>query len=597
MHEESNHEVNALRIVFGISAIASVPALITFAFCETPLLSYVVVLCFATFNLAGLRALQRPKPNLTIIGLSVGLAVQFLLFIKFYYLSQQSIPPYAFLNAGMIAVLMALVMSNYIAVFVLWASFACGAFLIFGRVFEPDQTKEIVDSQIYLARHSIQIFAVLMIASVALRRRIQQIQEKLQDANQQLEQRVEERTAELQSALDDRTQALHDLASSKDQLVLAQKTESIGQLSGGITHDFNNLLTVILSATYFIRDQLPKGDPMLEDVEAISNAGERASALTDQLLAFSRQDAVIPEPISLNAACTNCIEMVRRLLGSHVQIQLDLQADRDIVLIDPSQLDQVLVNLSVNARDAMPSGGIMIVRTKNIGNRVQLQVEDNGEGISDELKASIFDPFVTNKPKGVGTGLGLSIVAGIIQASNGMISVDSEIESGTTFKIHWPIADAEKLQPTQIAELSNSVDAKTVLVVDNDIQVLRSVQRTLNSLGYKVLTTDSPAIGLKFVDYEENIDLLLSDLVMPEVDGLSFVREFVSSRPVPVLLMTGHVPDNAIRATLVDKNVRVLNKPFRPDQLAVRVKEAIAESGNTAYDLTQIPTKVSLEKE
>jgi len=231
-------------------------------------------------------------------------------------------------------------------------------------------------NQVHLAHNSVQIFACLMIAAVALRSRVQHYQEKLRDANHQLEQRVVERTAELQEALDERTQALNELASSKDQLVLAQKTELIGRLSGGIAHDFNNLLTVILSASYLMRERLPDNDPILEDVEAISNAGQKAAALTGQLLAFSRQDVVVPESISLNDACTRCVDMIRRMLGKHVQIHLELRADRDTIFIDPSQLDQILINLSVNARDAMPVGGTMILRTGNIGDQVQLQVRN-----------------------------------------------------------------------------------------------------------------------------------------------------------------------------------------------------------------------------
>lgn len=576
MNDQTNLEVTALRIVFGLSAITTIPAFFTFVVSGSPFLSYVVVFFFGAFNIAGLLALQRPRPNLTIIGLSVGLAVQLLLFIVFYFqfLGSAAFP---FLYAGMFAVLMALVMSNRIAVFALWAAFACGAYLIYSGKPDPEQVKNFGENQVYLAHNSVQIFACLMIAAVALRGRVKHYQDKLTDANQQLEQRVEERTAELQSALEDRTQALHDLASSKDQLVIAQKTESIGRLSGGIAHDFNNLLTVILSSSYLLQKKLPDDDLLLEDVEAISDAGERAAALTGQLLAFSRQDVVIPEPISMNDACAKCIEMIRRMLGEHIQVQLELRADRDTIFIDPSHLDQILINLSVNARDAMSKGGRLTVRTANIGDRVQLQVEDNGDGIPDELLPRIFDPFVTDKPKGVGTGLGLSIVDGIIKTSGGEISVRSNAVRGTIFEIHWPIVEASKLQPISVAVPGDNINGKTVLVVDDDVAVLQSIQRTLESLGYKVLTADRPADGLKFLGYEGKIDLLLTDLVMPEVDGLSFAREFLSGCSVPVLLMTGHVPDNTIRATLVDKHVRLLNKPFRPDQLAERVKESIAE--------------------
>jgi len=589
MQERSNLEVTALKIIFGISIITTLPTFYAFIVNRSPFLLFAVVFCFNAFNIIGLWALYRPKPNPTIIGLSVGLSVQLLLFV-IYYFQIITTPPFPFLYAGMYAVLMALVMTNRIAIFVLWATFAYAAFLIYGETPDPEKAKNFGENQVVLAHLSVHIFAVLIIAAVALRSRVRHYEEKLREANKQLEHRVEERTAELQSALNDRTQALHDLASSKDQLILAQKTESIGRLSGGIAHDFNNLLTVILSATYSLRNEMSDDDSKLEDVEAISDAGERAAALTDQLLAFSRQDVVIPKPISLNDACISCIEMVRRMLGEHVQIELKLQADRDTIFIGPSQLDQILINLSINARDAMPGGGVLIVRTKNIGDQVQLQIEDNGYGIPNELQSQIFDPFVTNKPKGIGTGLGLSIVAQIIETSGGKISVQSNSGRGTTFNMHWPIVEADHLQPMRHTETNVSVDDKTILVVDDDVAVLKAIKRTLESLGYNVLTADKPAVGLKFADHQGQIDLLLADLVMPKIDGLSFLREFVSRRPVPVLLMTGHVPDKSIRATLVDKNVRMLNKPFRPDQLATQVKEAIAKPISVDYAQTNSKT-------
>lgn len=576
-------EIRAVRVVLILSVLFSIPPLFVFPMTGRPLAAYIVVGVFVGLNLLGLWMLRLARPPLRLICLVVGLGMQGSLFTV-YYFGLLEAHAYPFVLAGVAPVLTAMVVEDRRVAFLLWIGFAVGAFVIYQRPLGVEDSALSMIDRGDLAHHYSQAFGLLAIAAAFLLRRVRRYQRELSEANQELEKRVAERTdrletsnRQLQLALDERTQAMEAFAASQEQLVAAQKTESVARLAGGIAHDFNNLLTVVLSATYLAREELDEDDSIQAELQAISDAANKASELTGQLLAYSRQDVMELKPVSLNQVCLNSAKLMRRVMGEHITICTDLQAEFDTVFVDRSRLDQVLLNLTVNARDAMPEGGELKIHTQSSEKWVELHIIDQGHGISDELLPKIFDPFLSTKPPGVGTGLGLSTVAGIVEQFGGSIDVASVEGIGSTFVVKLPLVRAELLRERIEPTGSFTGSSQTVLVVEDNLTVLATVQQTLESIGFHVLTADRPSKGLLLVDHDGPIDCLVSDLVMPEQDGLNFVREFLGRRKVPVVMMTGHVPDATIRGSLVGENVTLLRKPFRPDELVERIIEAMAE--------------------
>jgi signal transduction histidine kinase/ActR/RegA family two-component response regulator len=376
------------------------------------------------------------------------------------------------------------------------------------------------------------------------------------------------------------------------QLRQTSKMEAVGQLAGGIAHDFNNLLTVIMSYSSMLMETLEPGDQR-EDVHEISLAADRAAALTRQLLAFSRQQVMQPRVININAVVVEVENMLRRLIGEDIDLLTSLAPDVARINVDPGQLQQVLMNLTVNARDAMPNGGRLIINTSNAelsgeaadgnprtgeGHYVMLAVSDTGEGMAKEIQQRMFEPFFTTKEQGRGTGLGLSTVYGIVKQSGGEIFVYSEVGHGTTFKVYFPCiaASADERPPSvETAEVPHGTE--TILLVEDDDNVRSLSTRLLRGYGYTVLVAAS---GVEALTIASNplaiIDLVMTDVVMPGMNGRSLLEQLVETRPrMGALLMSGYTDDDVLRRGVLHGETAFLQKPFTPEQLARKVRSVL----------------------
>ncbi len=387
----------------------------------------------------------------------------------------------------------------------------------------------------------------------------------LHETHRDLERRVEERTAALGRANDELRREMADRHAAEsargeleDQLRHAQKMEAIGRLSGGIAHDFNNLLTAIRGYSELLLKSL-KGSPLRADVEEIFNAAERAATLTGQLLAFSRRQILSPEIVGVNQRVTDMTRMLNRLIGEHIAIDLHLATDLWPVRADAAQLEQVVVNLALNARDAMPEGGRLAIETANQdispqqaqkleiapGAFVELRVRDTGVGIAPELQGRIFEPFFTTKPKGAGTGLGLSMVYGFVRQSGGAVSVTSAPGRGTTFSLLLPRTDdtTANRTPTPKTLLPQARGSGTILIVEDERALRRLSATVLGQAGYLTLeaTDGLQAIDL-FTVHAHSIVMVVTDVVMPRMGGIELARRLRQLKPgLPMLFVTGYV--------------------------------------------------------
>lgn len=374
----------------------------------------------------------------------------------------------------------------------------------------------------------------------------------------------------------------------EEQLRQTQKMESLGMLAGGVAHDFNNLLAVIASSSGMLAEDLPATGEQRELVEEIDAAVQRATGLTRQLLAFSRKQVVEPKVIDINAAVQDTRKMLRRMVGEDVLLQTSLEPELGNVKVDPGYLVQVLMNLAVNARDAMPRGGTLEITTRRItvdeaqvrshpdvsaGPAVQLSVADTGCGIAPETLAHIFEPFFTTKEQGKGTGMGLAVVHGIVEQAGGFIEVESEIGRGTTFHVYLPIVQAE---PTRHEEVAGAlaVGAERILLVDDDEYVRRAAARALRARGYTVLEAADGRAAL--AQLREGIDLLLTDVVMPRMDGRQLAELACATHPeLKVLYTSGYTDDAIVRHGVADGDFELIEKPFRVSTLATRVRQVL----------------------
>jgi len=384
----------------------------------------------------------------------------------------------------------------------------------------------------------------------------------------------------------------------QEQLLQSQKMEAIGQLAGGIAHDFNNLLTVVTGYSSILLSDLPTDDPTRDDVEQIQSAAERATALTRQLLAFSRRQVLQPRVFDLNVLIGETGRMLRRLVREDIQIVVNLAPELWHINADPHHVEQVILNLALNAQDAMPSGGRIQIETSNVvlddensflhaeakpGAYTVLSCTDTGTGMAPEVRTRVFEPFFTTKPKGKGTGLGLATVYGTVKQSGGYISVYSEAGHGTTFKIYFPSDDSPaEVEPTISlgTELPDAESGMTILVADDEDAVRKAVCRILVRFGYKVLEAENGAVALGILDsYTGPIALVLSDLVMPVMGGreiVSGLRERGSN--IPILLMSGYNENAALSNMGLEHSVPFLNKPFTPESLIGKVREVRARA-------------------
>jgi two-component system, cell cycle sensor histidine kinase and response regulator CckA len=379
------------------------------------------------------------------------------------------------------------------------------------------------------------------------------------------------------------------------QLQQSQKMEAFGQLAGGVAHDFNNLLTIISGYSEMMLAMLPVNDPQRESVKAISQAGERAASLTRQLLAFSRQTVLEPKVLDLNDVVRETEKMLRRLIGEDMLLTTLLDPSIRRVKVDPGLLGQVLMNLAVNARDAMPQGGKLNIETGNVklgpdfasaardfrpGWYVMLAVSDSGCGMTPDIKARLFEPFFTTKAVGKGTGLGLAVVHGVVSQSGGQIEVESEPGRGTTFKIYFPAIEAP-LSAHEGAGLGGNLRGnETILLVEDEEGVRGLSTLVLKSYGYNILVANDGKHALRLVDtHRGDIDLLLTDVVMPRLSGRELANALQARFPrMKVLYMSGYTDDAVVRHGLVQEQVHFLQKPVTPLKLAGKVRSVLDSS-------------------
>jgi PAS domain S-box-containing protein len=376
----------------------------------------------------------------------------------------------------------------------------------------------------------------------------------------------------------------------EQQLLQAQKMETIGQLAGGIAHDFNNLLTAILGYSDLLLEDIQPGDRRRDDLGEIRRAAERAAALTRQLLAFSRQQILRPVVMDLNATITGLSRMIRRLIGEHIHVALHLAPDLRPILADPGQIEQVIVNLAVNARDAMPGGGALTLETDAVqvdetqarqsglkpGRYVRLRVVDTGQGMPPEVISHIFEPFFTTKEPGKGTGLGLATVYGIIKQSTGEIAVSSTPGEGTTFTLHFPQATGS-MGTAPAAAAHKTGGSETVLLVEDEPSVRALAAEVLERNGYRVVAAENGDRALELADARDGpIHLLLTDVVMPRMSGRELAEKLLASRPdTKVLFMSGYTDDAIVQHGVLEAGTEFLQKPFTRDALTVRVREVL----------------------
>jgi PAS domain S-box-containing protein len=384
----------------------------------------------------------------------------------------------------------------------------------------------------------------------------------------------------------------------EEQLRHAQKLDAIGRLAGGIAHDLNNALTAIAGYSELALGVLRGEHPAHDDVLEIRRAAERAASVTRQLLAFSRKQRLEPRVFDLNQAVENLGRMLARLLGDNVRLRTSLTTEPTSIHADPGQIEQAIINLVVNARDAMPGGGEIVLATSverlaegvssphasiPAGTYVTLGVSDTGHGMSAETQAHIFEPFFTTKDVGKGTGLGLAMVYGTVNQSGGFVFVESEVDGGTTFRIYFPPAGARAPSPAPLAAARVATappSGHTILVVEDEEVVRALVSSTLAHEGYRVLRAASADEALDLATDAGAIDLLLTDASMPGTSGLALARMLLAARPdLPVIVMTGY-SEETLDISGLPEQARVLQKPFTPNELRQRIREVLSPDGN-----------------
>ncbi len=391
----------------------------------------------------------------------------------------------------------------------------------------------------------------------------------------------------------ERLRAEREKARLEDQLRQAQKLESIGQLAGGIAHDFNNLLTVINGYGDLLLAQLSQNDPVREPIAQIRNAGERAASLTQQLLAFSRRQIIEPKPLNMNTVIAASWEMLRRLVGEDIELTASLGQELGLVVADAGQIHQVLINLIVNARDALPGGGRVTIETSNEeltakdqqcnpdvtpGSHVCLAITDTGIGMDENVRQRIFEPFFTTKADRSGTGLGLATTYGIVRQSGGCVRVESAPGKGSQFAVYLPrLAGNVESEAEEVCDRPDLRGCEVVLVVEDETEVRKLTVAILRRLGYRVLEAPGGREALALASAESGpIHLLITDVVMPRMTGRELAERLLAFRPdTRVLYMSGYTEDVIAHRGILDPGVKYIAKPFRPQELAARVRDLL----------------------
>ncbi len=379
----------------------------------------------------------------------------------------------------------------------------------------------------------------------------------------------------------------------EEQYRQSQKMEAVGVLAGGIAHDFNNLLTAINGFSDLTLQRMEADSPFRDHIQEVKNAGERAAELTGQLLAFSRKQVLKASVISLNSVITNIENMLRRIITENIELRVVPDPKLGNVMADPGQIEQVIMNLAINARDAMPSGGNLTIETENIylgegyvnqhlmvspGEFIRITVSDTGEGMDSTMQSHIFEPFFTTKEVGKGTGLGLATVYGIVKQSGGTIMVYSEIGHGTTFKIYFPRVDQAIERPLWPADSAAShAGTETILLVEDEDTVRGFVVEVLKSGGYNVLAAANGPEALALIkNHEKQIHLLITDVIMPKMGGAELKKRVVELLPeIKVLFISGYTDDSIADRGIDDPDVAFLEKPFSPNNLTQKVRDVL----------------------
>ena len=437
------------------------------------------------------------------------------------------------------------------------------------------------------------------------RRRLFETSELLRESYTVVEQQVRERTSELQVI---NTQLADEIAEHKqtdeekgklqDQLLQSQKMDSVGRLAGGVAHDFNNMLGVIIGHVDLAIDKIDTGQPLLADLTEIRKAAARSADLTRQLLAFTRKQTVVPKVLDLNEAVTNMLKMLQRMIGEDIHLNWLPGLDLWPIKMDPSQIDQILANLCVNARDAIAGVGKVTIETENIsfdedycadhagfvpGAYVLLTVSDDGCGMDKETLDKIFEPFFTTKRVGKGTGLGLPTVYGIVKQNDGFIHVYSEPDKGTTFRIyllrHMGKAEQVRREGPQEPAMRGQ---ETVLVVEDEPALLKLSKLMLENQGYRVLAASTPGEAIRLAgEYTGEIHLLMTDVVMPEMNGRDLAKTLLSLNPyLKCLFASGYTANVIAHHGVLDEVCHFIQKPFSRKDLAAKVREALGVIGN-----------------
>ena len=382
----------------------------------------------------------------------------------------------------------------------------------------------------------------------------------------------------------------------EEQLLQAQKMEAVGRLAGGVAHDFNNMLTAIMSYSELVLADMESGSPQNADMMEIVKAAEKATALTRQLLAFSRQQVLRPTRVDVNATVDGLRQMMKRTTANNIELTCRLAPDLWTVTADPAELERVIMNLVLNSRDAMSDGGKLIIETSNVniddeyasthanatpGSYVLLAVTDTGTGMSREVRGKLFEPFFTTKEKGKGTGLGLSTVYGIVKLSGGFVWVYSEPDKGTTFRIYLPRSGDVRPRSTLMPPRNRKVGTETILLVEDDDEVRQVATRILRRSGYRVLEASNGADALRVCKSEpEPVDLIVTDIVMPEMGGSELAQRIRETRPdARILFTSGYTGDAVVRQRFLHEGEAFIEKPFTPASLTQKAREVLGSTG------------------
>lgn len=418
------------------------------------------------------------------------------------------------------------------------------------------------------------------------------VEQEVRALNERLKKEVDDRTSELKEETTDRQLAEHALAESEERLQHSRKMEAIGTLAGGVAHDFNNLLTAIIGNAQLALAGLPPENRLYDRLIEIERSGKRAAELTRQLLIFSRRERLEPRTLDLNVTIGPFVKLLRRIIGEDIDLRFKAAADLSTVFADAGQMEQVLMNLAANARDAMPGGGELIIETHNVtldeaycltrpyarpGCYVQISVSDTGTGIDTNTQQRIFDPFFTTKEVGKGTGLGLALAYGIIKQHDGLIEVYSEVGHGSTFKIYLPAQ--EEAVEEQVHEIQPGVHggAETILIAEDDEALQRLLTGMLTGLGYSlILARDGEVAVESYASHRDAIDLVILDMVMPRMGGReAYERIRTLGSDVPVIFMTGYSAEMAQTRFVLETGAVFIQKPYGIAALGNKVREAL----------------------